>query len=233
MAVYSELNRLIEMAVNDIQEKQETMNNMEKSFISSSEEFKKTIENLYSEMELKLSQEEETMSQRLEKVCEEMKNNANQIIEEKEEQTENLKEKLKQLSTLSDDLQRETEDDRCTMEEARKQCQNILDEIEEYEQLIDESKANVKELQMKKKAEHMKKDKEAVNTCQKIQEEREALVKKLNELKEINRCLRDLGDEKRNDTSVYDTVLSPEVYKVKETNEISENQQNHNLRSYH
>ncbi|VDQ03455.1 unnamed protein product [Trichobilharzia regenti] len=69
----------------------------------------------------------------MEKKCEEMKNQVNQIIEEKGEQAEILKEKLKQISMLSEDLQKETEDDKSTMEEARTQCQSMLDEIEEYE----------------------------------------------------------------------------------------------------
>nr|CAH8854904.1 unnamed protein product [Trichobilharzia regenti] len=218
VAIYSDLNRLIEVAANDIQQKHESMTNMENSFMNSSEEFKRTMENLYNEMESKLSQEEEIMTQRLEKKCEEMKNQVNQIIEEKGEQAEILKEKLKQISMLSEDLQKETEDDKSTMEEARTQCQSMLDEIEEYEQLIDESKESVKELQMQTKVEHLKKDKQDVSTCQKIQEEREALIRKLNELREINRCLRDQRDETGDDkvTPDYDNILTPDAYKATE-----------------
>ncbi|KAK4470210.1 hypothetical protein MN116_005786 [Schistosoma mekongi] len=160
----------------------------------SSEQFNKTLENLYNEIEMKLCQEEELMNQRLERKCEEMKNNANQLIEEKEEQTESLKEKLKQISILTDELQKETEDDKCTVEKARTQCQNILDEIEEYEQLIDESKENVKELQTAKNIENKKKGKEDVTTCHKIQEEYETT----------------------DNTLDYERIWSPEAFHVTE-----------------
>ncbi|TNN13681.1 Ras-related protein [Schistosoma japonicum] len=218
VSIYPDLNKIIEMAASDIQMKHETMDSMEKTFISSSEQFNKTLENLYNEIEMKLCQEEELMNQRLERKCEEMKNNANQLIEEKEEQTESLKEKLKEISILTDELQKETEDDKCTVEKTRTQCQNILDEIEEYEQLIDESKENVKELQAAKKVENKKKGKEDVTTCHKIQEECEVLMKKLNELKEINRCLRDLKDETTDstDTLDYERIWSPEAFHVTE-----------------
>uniref|UniRef100_A0A5K4EWJ0 Rab GTPase n=1 Tax=Schistosoma mansoni TaxID=6183 RepID=A0A5K4EWJ0_SCHMA len=180
---------------------------------SSSEKFNQTLENLYNETDSKLIQEEELMRQRLKKKCEELKNNTNQIIEEKEEQTEILREKLKQISILTDELQKETEDDKCIMEKAKTQCQSILDEIEECEQLIDESKEDVKELQTMKKVESIKKEKADVTACHKIQEEREILMKK-----EINRCLRDLKDETSNDkdSTDYERILSPEAFHVNE-----------------
>ncbi|CAH8575922.1 unnamed protein product [Schistosoma haematobium] len=218
VSIYPDLNQIIEMAVSDIQGKQETMDSMEKSFMSSSEKFNQTLENLYNETDSKLIQEEELMRQRLEKKCEEMKTNANQLIEEKEEQTEILKEKLKQISILTDELHKETEDDKSTIGTMKTQCQIILDEIEEYEQQIDESKENVKELQTMKKVESIKKEKADVTACHKIQEEREILMKKLNELREINRCLRDLKDETSNDKDLtdYDRILSPEAFHVNE-----------------
>ncbi|VDP25079.1 unnamed protein product [Schistosoma mattheei] len=149
VSIYPDLNQIIEMAVSDIQGKQETMDSMEKSFISSSEKFNQTLENLYNETDSKLIQEEELMRQR---------------------------------------------------------------------QQIDESKENVKELQTMKKVESIKKEKADVTACHKIQEEREILMKKLNELREINRCLRDLKDETSNDKDLtdYDRILSPEAFHVNE-----------------
>uniref|UniRef100_A0A094ZN61 Uncharacterized protein n=1 Tax=Schistosoma haematobium TaxID=6185 RepID=A0A094ZN61_SCHHA len=143
VSIYPDLNQIIEMAVSDIQGKQETMDSMEKSFMSSSEKFNQTLENLYNETDSKLIQEEELMRQRLEKKCEEMKTNANQLIEEKEEQTEILKEKLKQISILTDELHKETEDDKSTIGTMKTQCQIILDEIEEYESIGREFGMNV------------------------------------------------------------------------------------------
>ncbi|VDP26920.1 unnamed protein product [Schistosoma curassoni] len=151
VSIYPDLNQIIEMAVSDIQGKQETMDSMEKSFMSSSEKFNQTLENLYNETDSKLIQEEELMRQR--------------------------------ISILTDELHKETEDDKSTIGTMKTQCQIILDEIEEYEQQIDESKENVKELQTMKKVESIKKEKADVTACHKIQEEREILMKKLNELR--------------------------------------------------
>uniref|UniRef100_A0A095APA9 Uncharacterized protein n=1 Tax=Schistosoma haematobium TaxID=6185 RepID=A0A095APA9_SCHHA len=69
-----------------------------------------------------------------------------------------------------------------------------------------------------KKVESIKKEKADVTACHKIQEEREILMKKLNELREINRCLRDLKDETSNDKDLtdYDRILSPEAFHVNE-----------------
>ncbi|XP_018648317.1 hypothetical protein Smp_170770 [Schistosoma mansoni] len=166
VSIYPDLNQIIEMAVNDIQEKQETMDSMEKSFMRlySSEKFNQTLENLYNETDSKLIQEEELMRQR--------------------------------ISILTDELQKETEDDKCIMEKAKTQCQSILDEIEECEQLIDESKEDVKELQTMKKVESIKKEKADVTACHKIQEEHETSNDK--------------------DSTDYERILSPEAFHVNE-----------------
>ncbi|GAA50038.1 Ras-related protein Rab-33B [Clonorchis sinensis] len=104
----------------------------------------------------------------------------------------------------------------------RKENDKLTEALEEVESSVEESKHTIEDLQTTARVEQAKREKADAFTCKRIQIECEELMRKLDQLRELNRRLRDERDEALNDDRARKLISTNSL--MDEVNEVFERQ---------
>ncbi|KAA3681301.1 Ras and EF-hand domain-containing protein [Paragonimus westermani] len=190
-----EFDALINQASKEIDEIQKSMQQLQYKLENHTENYHRSLEQAYSELDEKLAQEEETHKLRTEQRSKQVNMEGQRNLAEKLEQLTEWQQKIGEVKVKMQDIQAEKDQNEKDIACIRLENDELLESIDEIEQALDESKQTVEQLQTAAKLEHIKREKVDVSTCEQIQIECEELMQKLDCLRELNRQLRDERDE--------------------------------------
>ncbi|CAH8527379.1 unnamed protein product [Dicrocoelium dendriticum] len=211
-----EFRSLINQASGEMDEIQKQMKMLEGKLESSSDTYRKSMEQAYAELDIKLRQLGDTFNERMTQRFSQLRAEYEQTRQEKADQMEEMKAKIVELNKLSDTARQDNQEEEKQISELRNQNDGLMGSLEELEQCIEESKEEIEQLQATSKQENAKRERLDASTCKRVQIECEELIHKLTELREINRRLRDERDEALQERLNEPMVLSSLMDEVNE-----------------
>ncbi|KAG5450123.1 Ras- protein Rab-33B [Clonorchis sinensis] len=218
----TEFESMIQQASKEIDDMQKSMHQLECKLESNTTAYHQSLDQAYSELESKIRQAEEMSKARLEQRTRQINTEWDQILAEKVEQVNELKQRISEANRKTEQLRQTQAQETEQIEILRKENDKLTEALEEVESSVEESKHTIEDLQTTARVEQAKREKADAFTCKRIQIECEELMRKLDQLRELNRRLRDERDEALNDDRARKLISTNSL--MDEVNEVFERQ---------